>query len=194
MSDSKSSGKINFVHTPIMLETLLKTKLCEFKILKFNHPSICLFWLKITAKFEAKMMKKSQNHQFPFLNKSAESADFHDCCIPKRKYIYFCRRSKLMDILMMIPLRYWNFRCHIAKNGQFQKSKKSHFDRNFCEGQQFRSKFYMKKKRIMLLQVSWNFELNPMCGLEAMAIPNCDMFFNLTEPTPIALMGILFKG
>ena len=67
--------------------------------------------------------------------------------------MYFLRQSNFFDILMMIPLRYWNFRCQIAKKDQFQKSKKSHFDRNFCEGQKFLPKFYMEKT----YDIAWRF-------------------------------------
>mgnify|MGYP003710406103 CR=1 FL=1 len=93
-----------------------------------------------------KIMKKSENHQFSNLNKSAGSADFHEIFLPKGIYMIFGRRSKSMDILVMIPLIYWNFRCQIAKKSQFQKSKKSSKIENFQK----------KSKHFHLLEVLGN--------------------------------------
>ena len=99
------------------------------------------------------LRKKSQNHQLSNLNKSAESADIHEIFLPKGIYMLLGPRSKSMDILMMIPLRYWNFRCQIAKKANF-KNRKNHIlaeisagCRNFCP-------IFCEKKVIPLLQVS----------------------------------------
>ena len=53
--------------------------------------------------------------------------------------------SKKWNILVMIPLRYWNFRGQIAKKGQFPKSSKSHLGRNFCRMQKFLPNILWKK-------------------------------------------------
>ncbi len=88
--------------------------------------------------------KKSQNHQLSNLNKSAGSADIHEIFLPKGIYMMFARRSKSMDILVMIPLRYWNFRCQIAKK-PISKIQKNTFWQKFLQDAEISAQYFVKK-------------------------------------------------